>query len=669
MRNASRIPDATNGYCRRMRLTRALLLCAPLSMATAPASAVVIDHNLAFGAFNQSPFQSGGVFNHSHTEFFGPQWTNSKLSLGDIPPIGPLYVTPSLTTSGKFGAEFGYALSGGKLDLRYPVSSRVSLPDAVRLDVPVTVSANAAVNTSGFSFARATLDANPVLAPWVPLAGSGTVGHVPSLKTTFPSATAYLDLVAEFSGSINASATYPKLIFDPLPKIRSQTDQVLNLKLPAFAERLTVFELSRAGITTAIPGAAIPFGTAIPIIPPNVLTTTFNYPDLKTSGGLDGTTLRAGGAQNVANLNMNVLQLLGLAFPPLKALEGNVPLGVGSVGYTLLRVDAGLDLNLRQDFAFSATPVPFLYFDTPVSVVDGTTWSAPQQLIPLPASGDLQMRLPGGRLGTPLDAQLSYALFNELSNDTKLVLDGYLQASALAARLNLDLGPVQINQAVGPVIGPIGPRGKLAEFDIFSDNFGVNVNSIVTKPFQIAVEASPRTTRARLVNRLPDGTSIYTIEERAGELVTGNMSVQGREYQDLGGGTVFLASVDVTSQGRNHGRLFCVDCREVDPDPAAVSTEFALDGGGSSYINDFLMDVLSPPSGPDCDTCLEDFLTAHAAVADATIGDPELVLNRFPEIFPITLVAVPEPGTAWLFGLGALAIPFAATARRRRKRT
>ena len=208
----------------------------------APAAAVVIDYNLAFGAFNQSPFQPGGVFNHSHTQFFGPQWTNSKLSLGDIPPIGPLYVTPSLTTSGKFGAELGYALSGGKLDLRYPVSSRVTLPDAVRLDVPVTISANASLNTSGFSFARTTLDANPVLAPWVPLAGAGTVGHVASLKTQFPSASAYLDLVTEFSGSIDASATYPKLIFDPLPKIRSQTDQVLNHKLPGFAERLTVFE-------------------------------------------------------------------------------------------------------------------------------------------------------------------------------------------------------------------------------------------------------------------------------------------------------------------------------------------------------------------------------------------------------------------------------------------
>ena len=140
----------------------------------------------------------------------------------------------------------------------------------------------------------------------------------------------------------------------------------------------------------------------------------------------------------------------------------------------------------------------------------------------------------------------------------------------------------------------------------------------------------------------------------------------GKEYGDLGGGTVILASVDVVIDGRNHGRLFWVECRDVDPNPALVSSEFALDDGGTSYINDFLMDVFSPPSGPDCNECLEAFLAAHASVADAVIGDPEIVLNRLPEIFPITL-AVPAPGTAWLFGLGAMLIPAIAVRPRKRR--
>jgi hypothetical protein len=642
-------------------------LCLAAALVAAPASALVIDHNLGFAATDQSPFQTGGVFNQSYAEFFGPAWTNKTLSVGDIPPIGPLYVTPSLTTSGRFGAEFGYALSGGKLNLVYPVSSQVSLPDSVHEDSVFTVSSNVGLNPAGFSYARETLDANPLLSTrWVPLASAGFRGVVPSLSTTFPSTTAYLDLVAEFSGQANMTATYPKITIFP-PSISSKTEDVLGLKLPGFAERLSVFELSRSGITTAIPGASIPFGEAIPIIPPNVLTTTFNYPDLKTTGALDGTMLRSGGEQTVANLNMNVLQLLGLGFPPLKALEGSIPLGIGSFEYKLLEVDAGLDLNLRQDFLFTGTPEAFLYLDTPVSIVDGSNWSAPTRLVPLPASGNLRLALPGGRGANPVDAQLSYVLLNEVRNDTKLELEGYLEASALSAKLDLDLGIVDINESVGPVIGPVGPRGTLATFDIFSDTFPVNVTPIWTPPFQLDVTPAVYSPRARFLTTTPGGTPVYLIQEVAGEGFTRGAALAfGQVYNDVGGGTLFLSNEDVIidTDGDNigdvnYGRLFCVTCVDLNPNPALASSQFPIEGGGESFINDLLMDLISPPSGPDCESCVEDFLAAHQSVLDVSIGDPEILLNRLPEIFPINELPtlVPVPGTIWLvwLGLGILA--------------
>jgi hypothetical protein len=491
-------------------------------LAPPPAAAMLIQHNLDFGAFNQSPFQPGGTFTKSDSTLIGPSW-DQTLSPGDIPPIGPLYITPSLHTKGKFGAEFGYALSGGSLNITYPVSSTIRVPDSVQLATPFTVSSNVGVNPAGFSVARSTFDVNPLLTPWVRVDQAGGPGYLgPSLKTKFPNAAAWLDLVAQLENRISASATYPVPAFG-IPPWETKTDNVLNLKLPGFDVRLPLFELNAGGIQTGVPGASLQFGTAIPVLtsPINgssILTTTFNYPNLSTSGQLNGGALQSAGEQMVAGLDMNVLQLLATGFPVLGALEGNIPLGIGHVDYTLLRLTAGLGLNLRQEFAFTATPTAFLYFDTPVSVIDGGNWSAPTNLVQLPANGDLRLGFPGGRAGGPVEAQLSYALFNQLQSDTSLVLTGNLKATALEAGLTLDLGFVEIDEGFGPLFGPLGPEGELARFKVCCDapSFQVNFSPILTRPFQVNLEASPRTIRSRFVGRYDDGSVIYELQEFAG---------------------------------------------------------------------------------------------------------------------------------------------------------
>jgi hypothetical protein len=149
--------------------------------------------------------------------------------------------------------------------------------------------------------------------------------------------------------------------------------------------------------------------------------------------------------------------------------------------------------------------------------------------------------------------------------------------------------------------------------------------------------------------------------------------VQGYEYPDAGGGTVFLANADVVFDGRNYGRLFCGVCAELDPNPQLVSSDFAVAEGGTTYINDLLMELFSPPGGPPCEACIDDFLAAHSVVFAGFSNDVEIALNRLPELFPIEALpgaaSVPLPGTAWLLALALTMLTATGGSATRRRRT
>jgi hypothetical protein len=643
----------------------AAIACLAMGLAQ-PAAALVIDHNLAFGAFGQSPFEPGGVFNKNESTFLGPTWTNAPLSLV-IPPGCPLELClrPNLKTSGAFGAEFGYAVSGGKMDFGYPVGARVTLPDRVLAGTPFTVTIDSGVKSGGFGFERATLDANPVLTPWVPLATSGGAKHVPFLNATFPSFSAWLDLVARFNGSIQLRGTAPIV----------GTGTIFQTALPGFDSKLTVFRLGRDGVATdiAIPGGArsIPFGEAINVIPgTSILTATLNYPDLKPTGALEGAALHATDQRTFADLQLNVLQLLGLGFPIFRALENNIPIGVGNINYSLLKVIAGLSADLRQDLTLTASVKPRLMFDTPVAVIDASGGrSAPTNSVDLPQSGSLQLELANRGSGR-LEAKLGYALVAHVENDTSMIVNGRLKASALEAGIDVDIG-IKIKESIGPVIGPIGPEGKLFEFPIFESSFEFGLNEILTKAFSIDVDIPSRSllhTRLGPVGVPTSPLIAYEFRERCGELFCSPERVIaiGFERTDAYGGLVFQALDEIeftsgTGAPRSYGTLYCVSCVDANLAAEATSSDFVLDAGGSAYINDYL---LLPPTGPDCQECVDLFLASHVG-ASGHVETPLVVeFDRTREFF-FGAAAVPVPATTGLLALGLLLMTAAAPARGR----
>lgn len=651
-------------------LTKTAVLCIAASAAAwLPASAsraLVIEHNLAFGAFNQSPFVAGGAYDKSDTTFVGPRWPTKPLNLV-IPPgcPGELCLRPNLTTSGAFGAELGYAISGGRLSIGYPVGAKVTLPNSVSPGTPFTVGIESGLKSSGFGFERATLDANPVLAPWVPVIQPGGTGarHEPFLDATFPSFATWLDLVAEFEGSIGLRGTAPFV----------GTGTIYAADLPGFAERLTILRMDRSGISTDIPleggATSIPFGTAIPVVPSSIpggqpiLTATLHYPDLNPKGTLDGSFLRGADQKTVAELDMNVLQLLGSAFPLLQLLENDIPIAIGNIHYTLLNVTAGLAADIRQEIVLSATVQPRITFDTPVSIIDANgARSAPTNTVWLPENGEVRLELANAG-SNRLEARLGYGLVAHVVNATSMVLSGSLKAKALQADIDVDILGLEIDETLGPVIPEFGPEGKLFEFSLFDSSFDIPLNEILTGA--IGIDVQPPARSLIVVDRDEIGVGgtafvSYTFRERCGELFCSPEEVQmaGFERTDAYGGIVFEALDEIvfTSGGpatppRSYGHLYCVSCVDADLAAEVASSSFVTDEGFSAYINDYL---LTPPSGPDCEACLDDFLAAHTGLSGHS-GTPLVVhFDRTREFF--ASAAVPATGTMALLGIGLVSL-------------
>jgi hypothetical protein len=110
---------------------------------------------------------------------------------------------------------------------------------------------------------------------------------------------------------------------------------------------------------------------------------------------------------------------------------------------------------------------------------------------------------------------------------------------------------------------------------------------------------------------------------------------------------------------RSYGTLYCASCVDADLAVAISSSDFVIDGGGSAYINDYL---LLPPTPPDCQTCLDDFLAAHTGLSGSEETPLRIDFDHTREFFFPGTAGVPIAGTPSLLALGLLAL---ALSRRR----
>ncbi len=381
----------------------------------ANASTVYDAGPLAFSTTNQSMWGSGGSTVLEDSVFVGAQWNDKTAKLGDItgtvvrptvntnpgwwawklckdtvnflcggePDPKPRTVTIDtrngaeaiLKSSGKFGLEFGYTIDSGSVDAMADFTAMATLPSSKQ--------------GAGEYF---SLD--PV--------SSLTAG---SLSSQSPRAEAYINAIAQLSGSVsgqacligfgctakgtanlpNLDANQPILSIDPnnlniVPDLLPPANPGGDRRPLAQANLLNqTVTLQGALSATGVPGfkATSNFGDLFSTIPPGPAATVdlasiaFKLPDISTNGGLQGGTIQSSGRDDVIQAKIDLDGVATMAgFPPLGIGLDLLSSGGFKIGaqFDALDIDAGPDIGITQDFELTPTLMARLDFDKPVHI-------------------------------------------------------------------------------------------------------------------------------------------------------------------------------------------------------------------------------------------------------------------------------------------------------------
>lgn len=298
-----------------------------------------------------------------------------------------------LTTSGKFGLEFGYEINSGSVDASAAFAATAVLPD--RLDQRQFVDLQTASSLNGGAISTQS--------PWI---------------------SAYMDGIAEFSGSIDGKACLiltgcqegtlnlpsvdtrlPILAVDPnslkvlpnaLPAPDPNDPNVPLAEVKLLNQTLTL-EGALSAAVPPVPGFKVSTSqfTIASTVPPTPALTTelasleFQVPEIQTSGGVDNGQIKSDGRDDFLKpkIDLDGVAAMG-GFPPLGFGVDLIDAGGFKVSAQLdaLDVDAGPDIGITQDFVLDPTLMVMLDFSNPV-LIDGllgehTSWSGAWEALP-----------------------------------------------------------------------------------------------------------------------------------------------------------------------------------------------------------------------------------------------------------------------------------------------
>jgi len=407
-----------------------------LASGGAGAAAIYDPGPLVFEAKNQSMWGTGNATVIANSVFLGPQWTNRTVGVGNIigsqttvtvntNPVwwawkacketidflcgsepNPGQVSEvidtrtgarvELTTSGKFGLEFGYTVNSGSVDATAIMAATALLPADGR--------------KPGEFFN---------LNPESLLAGG-------KLESQSPEVEAHINAIAQLSGSVSARAclilagcagpattSLPGVNLDQNvlridPNAIKILDELLPPDNPGEARKpLAEVKLANQTLTlqaaldsTLTPGFKLTTSqfTIVDTTPPtpditiDLASIEFKLPNIETSGGVDGARLTSSGRDDVIELRLDVD---GLAFavgagsiPPLGLGFNLLDTGSFKIGMQLdaLDIDIGPDVGITQDFELVPTLMAHLDFSSPVMIAGfadpQSFWDGPWHLLP-----------------------------------------------------------------------------------------------------------------------------------------------------------------------------------------------------------------------------------------------------------------------------------------------
>jgi hypothetical protein len=511
-----------------------LVLCAGPGLAAA--APVYNAGPLNFSTANQSMWGSGGATVFQDSVFLGPQWTNRTVGVGGI--IGsastvsvntnPLWwawkacvetvnvfcggqpdpgtvsevvdtrtgARVDLTTSGKFGLEFGYTVNSGSVDATADYSATAVLPDAAPKAGEV-FNLNPASNLAGGSISSQSPKLEAHINAVAQLSGSVTARACLILAGCTPTGTAALPGLNLDAPVVSIDPNSLKILGELLPPDNPGEPRKPLAEVKLANQTLT---LQAAVDATGTPGFKLTTTqfTIVDTTPPtpdvtiDLASIEFKLPNIATNSGPGANPIASSGRDDVIKMRLDVD---GLAF----ALgSGTIPpLGLGltlidSGGFKIgmqfdgLDIDIGPDIGITQDFELTPTLMVRLDFSAPVQV-DGfldlqTSWEG--------AWGDLpDLALLETTTFTPtfwLDA----ALTNTIGIDLGLTgnWDIYKFAfSAEAGPVNiLQVGPLSLNQLLG--LGNTMFSTPKLEFPIWDTPFQLQgFSEIQAAPFTIAL--------------------------------------------------------------------------------------------------------------------------------------------------------------------------------------
>jgi hypothetical protein len=513
---------------------RLLLFCALSLVAGSSLAATVYDAGtLNFSTTNQSMWGTGGAFVAQDSTFLGAQWQNKTATIGGI--VGSItdttvYTNPAwwawygcvntinflcgsepskgtqniivdtrtgatlgLTTSGKFGLEFGYTVNSGSVNANVAFGAQAALPQS-------------SVNQQQYFNLHTTSNLN-----------GGAI------STQSPEAQAYVNAIAQLSGSVSAEAclitfgcanggfTLPTLnVNQPILSIDPNSLNVVPDALPPLnagdpRQPLASLTLAAQGLTlegalsaTGEPGfkltgppnniTYVSTEPPVPSLTANLASIGFQLPNIATNGGVSGDAIKSSGSDPFLTALVDVSGVATLAGFPTQLGVDLIDAGGFKVSaqFFALDVNAGPQLSLGQNFDLKPTLMVKLAFSRPVMIAGESglqdSWEGPWGGLP-------DIALLGTTTFTPtfwLDAPLT----NNTSIDLGLIgLLDVLKFQFTASAGGIDIlgtSPVSLNSLLG--LGNQLFSTPTLDFSVLDNTFQLGgFNMIDGAPFTITV--------------------------------------------------------------------------------------------------------------------------------------------------------------------------------------
>ncbi len=507
-----------------------------LALSVTPTHALTLQPSLNFAAVNQSQWATGNAFvlDESLGKYITPtlKWDVSSYDLFNTSPTKLLmqslginipFLDNGLSTSAGFGSrgtlgfDLGVRATTGHVNISYPVTPTLRLPDKIDAGKPFTLDSTwgVAMPPAGTCALCWQLDqVTQAAGAGYSFLGKGdsSVGQPgkilnvgkPVFNTFFPAVQAWADLSLQASGDVRIKVEGKVGAFGievgktweqrfTLPGIEKSTQLLrvdsrgqVRVKTPGLGGLGidTVFDSS--GATWLKDGVNYEANVDnwlrfdYPTVNP-WLRVQGHIPKVDTRGSLagDGRTLRADGQDDAIAVSLDVPHLAGaLLDAPLAVSFPSAP---PNLKLDLVSGTSGPVASVYQSFTFDPRLTMELHANLPISRrLSNGTWTPFSTTLDVPLGEPVQLRTPVAvaKALPNLTIKPVYRLDNTFTNETGVALSIDSNLDALTATFP---SPAGGDLTIGPLV-PVHGRVELGRLPIYKESFPITGFAPIAQP-------------------------------------------------------------------------------------------------------------------------------------------------------------------------------------------